>query len=139
RRRRHQCRGRCGVGRPVTRRVAAALPNAPGRAARLSHGRARDALAQERRPSPVLPRGDDDALRGASGGSGGHPGGCGVMTLRELLDGAAAGLEEATALAEPDGGTAWSRAGLAFAAVESGDAAASFRLDAAVAAAAART
>ena len=61
------------------------------------------------------------------------------MTLRELLDDAAAELDDIETIAAADGGVTWSRNGRPFAAIEGGGDAAEFALDPAVAAAAART
>ena len=61
------------------------------------------------------------------------------MTLRELLDGVAAGLDDVDLAGGQDGGVTWSRYGRPFAAVGGGGEAAEFALDPAVAAAAART
>lgn len=61
------------------------------------------------------------------------------MTLRELLEEAAAGSPDLEAVATPDGGIAWSRAGTPFAVVSGDGAAAEFALDPVVASAASRT
>ena len=61
------------------------------------------------------------------------------MNLRELLNDAAAGLEEATIAAGPAGQATWSRGGTPFAVLHADGLAAEFKLDAAVAAAAVRT
>ena len=61
------------------------------------------------------------------------------MTLRELLATAAADLGDAGTSTALDGEVSWSRAGEPFAVLRGDSGAAEFRLDAAVAAAAART
>jgi hypothetical protein len=61
------------------------------------------------------------------------------VTLRELLATAAADLDEARMATAPDGAVSWSCAGEPFAVLRGDGAAAEFRLDSAVAAAAART
>lgn len=61
------------------------------------------------------------------------------MTLRELLDDAAAEVDDIETITAADGGVTWSRNGRPFAAIEGGGDAAEFALDPAVAAAAART
>jgi hypothetical protein len=61
------------------------------------------------------------------------------MTLRDLLVDVSAGLDRVEATAEPGGGTTWSRAGRAFAALSVDGAVGEFALDPAVAAAAMRT
>ena len=127
------------------------------RAARLPDRRARDALAQERRPAALLLRGDDRALRRPRGGSGGHPRGRGTgvtegagprpdgdaagepvsdLTLADVLAAAAEDLDGVIA-ATGDTGTSWSLAGRPFAALAGGRA--EFQLDPLVAGAALRT
>ncbi len=61
------------------------------------------------------------------------------MTLRDLLADAAGQLDDVETELEPDGALTWSRGGGPFATVGSDGASASFALDPAVAAAAART
>ena len=61
------------------------------------------------------------------------------MTLRELLEDVAAGLPDLEAVTAPDGGVIWARAGIPFAALSAGGAAAEFALDPVVGAAASRT
>lgn len=61
------------------------------------------------------------------------------MTLGELLDGAAAGLDNVVAGVAPDGARLWSRGGRPFAMLAAGGLSAEFALDAAVALAAAHT
>jgi len=61
------------------------------------------------------------------------------MTLAELLAEAAEPLPDVSATVDPAGGILWDRTGRAFAAVSVDGAAADFRLDGAVAAAALRT
>jgi hypothetical protein len=61
------------------------------------------------------------------------------VTLREVLVGAAAGLEEMGTSGEPGDETFWSRGGTLFAVLRGDGLAAEFKLDAAVAAAATRT
>lgn len=61
------------------------------------------------------------------------------MTLKALLDSEIEGLADVEASNAPDGGTAWSHGGRVFALLHGDGGAADFALDAAVAAAAART
>jgi hypothetical protein len=61
------------------------------------------------------------------------------MTLRELLATAAADVDDARTATAPDGAVSWSCAGEPFAVLRGDGGAAEFRLDSAVAAAAART
>jgi hypothetical protein len=61
------------------------------------------------------------------------------MTLRELLDAAALGLDDISATTDDVGAMTWSRRGRPFAAVSADGSVASFGLEPAVAAAAVRT
>jgi hypothetical protein len=61
------------------------------------------------------------------------------VNLHDLLSDAAAGLPDVERLAGPDGSVTWTRDAQGFAALSRDGSAAEFRLDAAVAAAAART
>lgn len=61
------------------------------------------------------------------------------MTLRELLDGAVADLDDVRAAAAADGGTTWSTGTTVFAWLDAAGDVGDFRLDPAIAAAAART
>jgi len=61
------------------------------------------------------------------------------MTLRELLEAAALGLDDTSSSSDDVGAITWSRRGRAFAALSADGSVASFALDPAVAAAAIRT
>jgi len=61
------------------------------------------------------------------------------MTLRELLEGAAAQLDDTETQHGPDGAVTWSREGHPFATIDPDGVSATFALDPVVAAAAART
>jgi hypothetical protein len=61
------------------------------------------------------------------------------VTLREVLDAAAAGMSDVAVGTEPDGSVTWSVAGTTFALLSADGGAASFLLDPIVAGAAART
>lgn len=61
------------------------------------------------------------------------------MTLRELLEGAAADLGDVHGTSSPDGGTIWSTGATPFAGLDAVGDTADFRLDPAIAAAAIRT
>lgn len=61
------------------------------------------------------------------------------MTLRELLDSAAAEFDDVSAQTLPDGSVAWDRQGAVFTTLEAGGTEATFRLDPVLATAARRT